>query len=120
MIETITHIGRGFIPNKTTLKVFSIFIILFFITLKSNPIESALTAVTPFHLYKYHSIIAPFTPAAEQDSFGAKKYCQEAAGVVKCFILYPGKNIQNISLWYIISAVITGLITRFGIGGKET
>ena len=117
MKETLTCLGRAFIPNKTTLKIFAIFIILFFATLKNNPVESAVTYLTPFRLHQHHDLFAPFTP--DNHEFGTEKYCIEATGVIKCFTLYPKENIQNIGLAYIISAISTCLIMRFAPGGKD-
>ncbi|RLG12556.1 MAG: hypothetical protein DRN71_05995 [Candidatus Nanohalarchaeota archaeon] len=117
MKETIISIGHAFIPNKNTLKIFAIFIILFFATLKNNPVESAVTYLTPLKLHHYHELLAPFTP--DNHEFGTEKYCIEATGIIKCFTLYPKENIQNISSWYIISAISAGLIMRFTPGGKD-
>ena len=117
MKETITCIGRAFIPNKNTLKIFAIFVILFFATLKNNPVESAVTYLTPFKLHHHHELLAPFTP--DDHEFGTEKYCIEATGIIRCFALYPKENIQNIGLWYMISAISAGLIMRFAPGGKD-
>ena len=117
MKELISSIAHAFIPNKNTLKIFAIFIILFFVTLKNNPVESAVTHLTPLKLHQHHSTIAPFTPVEHE--FGTKKYCIEATGIINCFLLYPKENMQNISLWYIISAISAGIIMRFIPGGKE-
>ncbi len=117
MKETIRCLGSAFIPNKITLKVFAIFVILFFVTLKNNPVESAVTYLTPFKLHQHHALIAPYTPVDHE--FGTKKYCIEATGVVECFTLYPKENMQNIGLWYIVSAIIAGIIMRFVPGGKS-
>lgn len=119
MIKTVNSIIDGFVPNKNTLHIFLIFVILFFVTLKNNPIESALTVLTPLKLHEYHNYIAPFTPIEQEDEFGSKVYCKEAPAVLECFALYPLENLKNISLWYIISATMTGLITRFSTGGKD-
>ncbi|MFH1433051.1 MAG: hypothetical protein ABIG84_07600 [archaeon] len=118
MIETINNIARAFIPNANTLKIFAIFIILFFATLKNNPVEYAITTLTPLQLHQYHHTIAPFTPVEPED-FGTKQYCKEATGFIQCAILYPKENMQNIALWYTISALAAGLIARFSNRGNE-
>lgn len=118
ILGVLGDIAGALIPSIVTLNIFSIFIIMFFVTLKNNPIEEIINPLAVLGLEKYHRIIAPFTPV-ETEAFGTKVYCKDAAGVLQCFSLYPKENIQNIGLWYGISLVSSATIRRIYPGGKD-
>ena len=118
MKEAFGDILSILIPSAMTLNIFSIFMIMFFVTLKNNPIEEIITPLSGLGLDRYHKIIAPFTPV-ETGAFGTKVYCKDAAGAVQCFSLYPKENTQNIGLWYGISVVSSALVRRINLGGKK-
>lgn len=118
ILGILGDITSALIPSVITLNIFSIFIIMFFVTLKNNPIEEIINPLATLGLEKYHHIIAPFTPV-ETEAFGTKIYCKDAAGVIQCFSLYPKENAENIGLWYGISLVSSATIRRIYPGGKE-
>ena len=118
ILGVLGDLSSALAPSIITLNIFSILIILFFVTLKNNPVEEIISPLAVLGLEKYHHIIAPFTPV-ETEAFGTKVYCKDAAGIIQCFSLYPKENTQNIGLWYGISLFSSVMIRRFYPGGNS-
>ena len=99
------------VPSKTHLKVIAIIFILFFMTLKGNPIDLAVSGDIPV-LYKINKIFTPFYTTGDKN-FGSD-YCSSAGGVIGCIKINPVSSAFNFIYWYVAASFVTLAYIHFG------